>query len=132
MHAGRSEWTWYTGSAGWLYQAAIDGLLGLRRGGTTFATDPCIPARWGRVFDPVDGWIGSLRHYCSESGTACCGVRSAELDCVAVDANAIPLLGDASAHEIVVVLGTDDSSAARPSTTVAGLETRGQDALTPR
>ena len=31
MHLGRGGWTWYTGSAGWMYQAAIEGLLGLRR-----------------------------------------------------------------------------------------------------
>ena len=33
MHVGRGGWTWYTGSAGWMYQAAIDGLLGLQRHG---------------------------------------------------------------------------------------------------
>ena len=33
-HAGRGGWTWYTGSAGWMYRAGIEGLLGLtpRRG----------------------------------------------------------------------------------------------------
>ncbi len=29
MHVGRGGWTWYTGSAGWMYQAAIQALLGL-------------------------------------------------------------------------------------------------------
>ena len=46
MHVGRGGWTWYTGSAGWMYQAAIEGLLGLRRHGATFSVDPCIPAMW--------------------------------------------------------------------------------------
>ena len=46
MHLGRGGWTWYTGSAGWMYQAAIEALLGLRRQGATFSINPCIPARW--------------------------------------------------------------------------------------
>ena len=45
MHLGRGGWTWYTGSAGWMYQAAIEALLGLRRRGATFSINPCIPAR---------------------------------------------------------------------------------------
>ena len=35
MHVGRGGWTWYTGSAGWMYQAAVQALLGLRRSGAT-------------------------------------------------------------------------------------------------
>ena len=30
-HVGRGGWTWYTGSAGWLYRAGIESILGLRR-----------------------------------------------------------------------------------------------------
>ena len=46
MHVGRGGWTWYTGSAGWMYQAAIDELLGLRRHGNTISVNPCVPAMW--------------------------------------------------------------------------------------
>ena len=46
MHVGRGGWTWYTGSAGWMYQAAVRGLLGLERHGDTFTVQPCIPAMW--------------------------------------------------------------------------------------
>ena len=45
-HAGRGGWTWYTGSAGWMYRAGLESILGLRRRGATFALDPCIPASW--------------------------------------------------------------------------------------
>jgi cyclic beta-1,2-glucan synthetase len=34
-HAGRGGWTWYTGSAGWMYQAGIESILGFRLRGTT-------------------------------------------------------------------------------------------------
>ena len=45
-HAGRAGWTWYTGSAGWMYRAGLESILGLRRHGETFEVDPCIPASW--------------------------------------------------------------------------------------
>ena len=45
-HAGRAGWTWYTGSAGWMYRAGLESILGLRRHGATFEIDPCIPAAW--------------------------------------------------------------------------------------
>ncbi len=45
-HAGRGGWTWYTGSAGWLYRAGIEAILGLRLEGNTVVIDPCIPTGW--------------------------------------------------------------------------------------
>jgi cyclic beta-1,2-glucan synthetase len=48
-HVGRGGWTWYTGSAGWMYRTAIEGILGLHVGGTTLRIDPCIPRNWPRV-----------------------------------------------------------------------------------
>ena len=45
-HAGRGGWTWYTGAAGWMYRAGLESILGLRRRGSTFEIDPCIPSSW--------------------------------------------------------------------------------------
>ena len=45
-HVGRGGWTWYTGSAGWMYRAGIEGILGIRREGAFLVVDPCIPASW--------------------------------------------------------------------------------------
>jgi cyclic beta-1,2-glucan synthetase len=45
-HIGRGGWTWYTGSAGWLYRAGIEWVLGFRVRGNTFSIDPCIPKTW--------------------------------------------------------------------------------------
>jgi cyclic beta-1,2-glucan synthetase len=45
-HVGRGGWTWYTGAAGWMYRAGIEGILGLRREGPFLVVDPCIPATW--------------------------------------------------------------------------------------
>ena len=45
-HVGRGGWTWYTGSAGWMYRAGLEWMLGFRvRAGKLFVA-PCIPADW--------------------------------------------------------------------------------------
>jgi len=45
-HEGRGGWTWYTGSAAWMYRAAIEGILGIRREGDHLRIAPCLPAHW--------------------------------------------------------------------------------------
>jgi cyclic beta-1,2-glucan synthetase len=45
-HIGRGGWTWYTGSAGWMYQLIVESLLGLKREGNTLKFEPCIPLAW--------------------------------------------------------------------------------------
>ncbi len=45
-HVGRGGWTWYTGSAGWMYRAGIEGILGLRREGEWLCVRPCMPSSW--------------------------------------------------------------------------------------
>jgi cellobiose phosphorylase len=45
-HAGRGGWTWYTGSAGWMYQLILESFLGLRKDGDDIRFEPCIPASW--------------------------------------------------------------------------------------
>jgi cyclic beta-1,2-glucan synthetase len=46
QHVGRGGWTWYTGSAGWMYRTAVEGILGIKVRGTTLVIDPCIPRAW--------------------------------------------------------------------------------------
>jgi cellobiose phosphorylase len=103
-HVGRSGWTWYTGSAGWMYQAAI-GMLGLRRSGDTFSVDPCIPAMWPSC--SLEWRYGRSLYRIAvrnpERGQH--GVRLAELDGVPIDARAIPLRDDGTTHEVTIVLG---------------------------
>jgi cellobiose phosphorylase len=45
-HGGRGGWTWYTGSAGWMYRLIVESLLGLQRTGTRLQLLPVIPADW--------------------------------------------------------------------------------------
>ena len=45
-HIGRGGWTWYTGSAGWMYRTAIEGILGIALRGAILQICPCIPRAW--------------------------------------------------------------------------------------
>jgi cyclic beta-1,2-glucan synthetase len=120
MHIGRGGWTWYTGSAGWMYQAAIQGLLGIRRHGSTLSVDPCIPAVWSQY--SLHWRVGRTlyRFAISNPEHRCRGVGVAELDGVTVDANAIPLEDDGGEHEVTIVLG--EAAAGGVSLTAAGLD----------
>ena len=45
-HIGRGGWTWYTGSAGWMYRLIVESLLGLRLETDRLFIEPCLPADW--------------------------------------------------------------------------------------
>jgi cyclic beta-1,2-glucan glucanotransferase len=115
MHVGRGGWTWYTGSAGWMYQAAIEGLLGLRRAASTFAMNPCIPSTWPKY--SLEWRIGRTRYRITviNPQRLCRGVTSAELDGTPVDPGAIPLLDDDLTHEVTVVLGSGEKEVRAPA-----------------
>jgi cyclic beta-1,2-glucan synthetase len=45
-HTGRGGWSWYTGSASWMYRVALESLLGFQLNGTRLRIDPQLPANW--------------------------------------------------------------------------------------
>jgi cellobiose phosphorylase len=45
-HVGRGGWTWYTGSAGWMYRLIVESLLGLRLETDKLFIEPCLPSDW--------------------------------------------------------------------------------------
>src|SRR3954451_17054866 len=45
-HLGRGGWTWYTGSASWMYRVGLEGILGFRKRGDTLFIEPRAPAAW--------------------------------------------------------------------------------------
>jgi cyclic beta-1,2-glucan synthetase len=104
-HAGRAGWSWYTGSAGWMYRAGLESILGVFRRGAFLELDPCIPRAWPG-FQVV--WsFGRTRYAIDVSNPEgrSGGVSLALLDGAPVDPGAIPLLDDGRLHELRVVLG---------------------------
>jgi cyclic beta-1,2-glucan synthetase len=43
---GRGGWTWYTGSASWMYRVGLEGILGLEKRGDTLFVTPRAPSAW--------------------------------------------------------------------------------------
>jgi cyclic beta-1,2-glucan synthetase len=104
-HAGRGGWSWYTGSAGWMYRAGLESILGLRRRGSSFAMDPCIPSSWSEY--KVAWRFGRTRYEVAVTNPdhRCRGVAEATLDGASVDPRAIALLDDGGTHRVQVMLG---------------------------
>ena len=106
-HVGRGGWTWYTGSAGWMYQAGVEWILGFRLRGTTLLLDPCIPRAWPGF--EIDFRYHSARYEIvveNPQGVSR-GVASSELDGRSLPGGgaAIPLVDDGATHRVRVVLG---------------------------
>jgi cyclic beta-1,2-glucan synthetase len=112
QHPGRGGWTWYTGSAGWMYRAGLESILGFRRQGTTFAIDPCIPSSWSEY--AITWRFGATTYEIAVSNPErrCRGVAEAEMDGAAVDALAMPLVDDGGTHRVRVVLGAGGAARA--------------------
>jgi cyclic beta-1,2-glucan synthetase len=106
-HVGRAGWTWYTGSAGWLYRAGLESILGLRRHGATFEMNPCIPASWPGY--SIIWRLGATRIeiVVTNPERRCRGVVEARLDGAPVDPRAIPLTDDGGTHQLQVILGDE-------------------------
>ena len=46
---GKGGWTWYTGSAAWLFKITIDYLIGIRADYQGLVVDPCLPEEWNEI-----------------------------------------------------------------------------------
>ena len=105
-HVGRGGWTWYTGSAGWLYRAGMEWILGFRVRGMILSIDPCIPRNW-------PGYSIDFRYHSAiykikveNPSNVARGVALTELDGKLLPGSAsIPLADDGAVHNIRIVLG---------------------------
>jgi cyclic beta-1,2-glucan synthetase len=105
-HVGRGGWTWYTGSAGWLYRAGLEWMLGFRVRGAELFVDPCIPKNWPGYSIEFRYHSATYRIVVENPLGASCGIASASLDGrTLADGASIPLADDGGAHEVLVVLG---------------------------
>ncbi|RYF23677.1 MAG: glycosyl transferase, partial [Comamonadaceae bacterium] len=105
-HAGRGGWTWYTGAAGWMHRAGMEGILGIRREGEWLVIDPCIPASWPGFEAQVV--LGEARYAIRVESPSerCAGIASAVLDGVALacDGGALRVQIVPGEHQLVVTL----------------------------
>jgi cyclic beta-1,2-glucan synthetase len=103
-HLGRGGWTWYTGSASWLYRVGLEAILGFIKRGDKLMVNPCIPKDWKEF--TIDYTHGNSHYAISvrnPSGVER-GVSSITVDGARVE-DGIPLALDGQRHEVVVTLG---------------------------
>ncbi len=121
-HLGRAGWTWYTGSAGWLYRVATESLLGLNRRGAELRLNPRIPGTW--PFYSVSLRIGTtvwkIRIENPDGRTT--GVRDLTVDGKPIPGNVVALVDDGGVHEVKGILGA--ATQARESTAAAAATVR--------
>jgi cyclic beta-1,2-glucan synthetase len=105
-HVGRGGWTWYTGSAGWLYRAGVEWILGFRLRGMTLSIDPCIPRNWPTYSVEFKYHSAVYKIKVENPSGVSRGVALTELDgkLQAGSVN-IPLVDDGAVHRIRIVLG---------------------------
>jgi cellobiose phosphorylase len=104
-HTGRGGWTWYTGSAGWMYRLVVEALLGIKLEGDNLRFAPCMPPEWSGFalryrYRETDYQIAVRRT--EMVGDETMGATSVTLDGVAQDSNFIHLADDRQEHEVDV------------------------------
>jgi cyclic beta-1,2-glucan synthetase len=105
-HTGRGGWTWYTGSAGWLYRLGIEAILGLNRTGDELRIAPCIPPHWESYEMTLRHGTAVYRIQVNNPAGVCRGVTQVTLDGEQRPDGVIPLRDDGAEHIVTVRLGT--------------------------
>ncbi|MEO8640451.1 glucoamylase family protein [Pseudomonas sp.] len=96
-HAGRGGWTWYTGSAGWMYRLGMESLLGLQRSGNTLKIEPLIPQDWPG-FTLTYRFGATQYHFEVNQGTT--ETTSMTLDDQRIERDALLLIDDGIEHRV--------------------------------
>jgi cyclic beta-1,2-glucan synthetase len=105
-HTGRGGWTWYTGSAGWMYRAALESILGFRLQGDRLRIAPCIPEAWAG-FEITFRYRTARYEIKVENRMVDGGATGIELDGAALPAHSlIRLVDDGKTHLIRLLLDT--------------------------
>ncbi|MEX1184876.1 MAG: glucoamylase family protein [Gemmatimonadota bacterium] len=100
---GRGGWTWYTGSASWMYRVALESIIGFEKRGDRLRVQPRVPAAWPEL--TIDYRFGSsLYHIVVRTpGLAGAGGTVITLDGERLDGGDIPLRDDGQPHDVLVV-----------------------------
>ena len=102
-HIGRGGWTWYTGSAGWMYRLILESLLGLRLEVDRLRFAPCLPPDW-KAFKVHFRYRETVYHIAVSQTSAANAEMSVTVDGVEQDDDLIPLLDDGQEHSVQVTM----------------------------
>jgi cyclic beta-1,2-glucan synthetase len=117
-HLGRAGWTWYTGSAGWMFRVALESILGVTiRDGNTLVLCPCIPPDWPGFSVQYRLPDGSTRYHIIVTRTeGATTARGEGLRLHVEDGSVlVELRSDGRTHRVHVDLGPDAGPRYRPA-----------------
>jgi cellobiose phosphorylase len=100
-HVGRGGWSWYTGSAAWMYRLVIESLLGVRLEGDRLRIEPCLPADWAG-FTVHYRFRETVYHVEVHQTPHATGARRLVLDGQEHSGPAVPLVDDRREHQVEV------------------------------
>jgi len=100
-HTGRGGWTWYSGSAGWMYRLIVESILGLRREADKLHFEPCLPAHW-TSFQMTYRYRETVYRIKVSQMQEEEGVTTLTLDDVERLDLVVPLVDDRQKHEVVL------------------------------
>ncbi len=98
---GRGGWTWYTGSASWMYRVALEAILGFTKRGNTLQLNPCVPSDWAE-FTIEYRYGQSVYAIEVQSPHAVRGNAEVVLDGKTLEGPTIPLTDDGVRHSVTV------------------------------
>ena len=101
-HEGMGGWTWYTGSAGWMYQLLAESFFGLKRTGNRLTIKPCIPDSW-TSFD-IKYKFGETEYHLKIERDPSAREMKILLDGSDQGSNELLLVNDQLAHEVKINL----------------------------
>lgn len=107
-HTGRGGWTWYTGSAGWMYRVGLEAILGICRTEEGLRLDPCIPRAWQQYAVRYRQGCTTFQIHVENPQRVSRGVSRVTLDGEVLHGKVVPWLDDGEVHRIVVRLGTEE------------------------
>lgn len=104
-HTGRGGWTWYTGSAGWMYRLLFETLLGVNLEGDQLRLTPRLPSRWNTLTLHYRYRETPYHIHITRLPNALPGFSRLSLDGQALAGNTVPLLDDHRDHSVELQLG---------------------------
>ena len=111
-HIGRGGWTWYTGSASWMYRVWIEEVIGLTVRGERLTVDPVLPSSWERVSVTYRREKAVYEITIENPEGVEQGVAWVEMDGRRLEDRVIPLEEGLIKHRVQVRLGTGEEPAA--------------------
>jgi cellobiose phosphorylase len=103
-HTGRGGWTWYTGSASWLYRVALETILGFQLRGDALRFEPCVPPNWRGFEITFRHRSATYRISVDNSAGVGRGVATVMLDGQRIPDGTVPLSDDQKTHDVRVQL----------------------------